>query len=154
MGIVYTPAERAHARHLRERGVAMPFTNANPVAVLVATIAVFILGYIWYVPLFGAKWRALTGRTEAEGREPRVLALLFLATLVVAFVLGEFASYAGASTLTGGALIGLLAWFGFYAATSFADALAERSAPALYFIDNGYYLTSFVIMGAIIGAVR
>lgn len=154
MRIVYIPAESAHARHLKERGVAMPFTNANPVAVLVATIAVFSLAYIWYVPLFGAKWRALTGRTEAEMRQPPVLALLFLANLVMAFVLGEFVSYAGASTLTGGALIGLLAWFGFYAATSFANTLSQGRAATLYFIDNGYYLTGFVIMGGILGAVR
>lgn len=123
--------------------------QANPVAVLVAAIAVFILAYIWYVPLFGAKWRALTGRTEAEMRQPPVLALLFLADLVTAFVLGSFINV-GAG-LTGGALIGLLAWFGFYAATTFANALSQGRAATLYFIDNGFNLAGFVIMGAILG---
>jgi len=132
----------------------MPFTNANPVAVVVAAITVYIWAYIWYGPLFGAKWRALTGRTEAEMRQPPVLALLFLANLVTAFVLGEFVSYAGAATLAGGALIGLLAWFGFYAATTFTNALSQGRSATLYFVDNGFNLTGFVVMGAILGVWR
>lgn len=132
----------------------MQFALVNPTAIILAAIVTNILAYVWYVPLFGAQWRALTSRTEADMRRPQVIALLALGILVTAFTLGEFVSYAGAATLAGGALVGLLAWFGFYAATTFTNVISQGRAAKLYFIDNGFSLVSFAVMGAILGAFR
>jgi len=44
----------------------LEFTGLNWLAILVATVAGFALGGIWYGPLFGDTWLAALGKTATR----------------------------------------------------------------------------------------
>ena len=41
----------------------------NWLAVIVATVATFILGGLWYGPLFGRMWMAASGMTDEKAKQ-------------------------------------------------------------------------------------
>lgn len=47
--------------------------NINYVAVLVAAVAQFIFGAIWYMPIFGKMWGKIHGFDKATPEEQRVM---------------------------------------------------------------------------------
>ena len=44
----------------------MDFSNINIWAVLVATLSTFLVGWLWYGPLFGKAWMSASGMTEEK----------------------------------------------------------------------------------------
>ena len=44
----------------------LDFAGLNWWAILVATVAAFVLGYVWYGPVFGKAWLVALGKTEDE----------------------------------------------------------------------------------------
>jgi hypothetical protein len=68
----------------------------------------------------------------------------------MALVVGNFSP----SNALDGALIGALCWVGFAGATSFGTALFSARSKALWMIDSGYNLVSFVVAGLILAAWR
>ena len=100
----------------------------NWVAIVVATAAAMVIGFLWYGPVFGKTWMALSGRGMGDGSSPGPLyALTALAALVEAIAVNWFINETGWTSGAGGALIGL------------------------YAIDAGYQVFQAVVMGAIIG---
>ena len=67
----------------------------NWLAVIVAGIAMFAIGAVWYTVVFGQQWRALMGIPEGNQPEGFVQALIvgFIANLVEAYVLALFVAY-------------------------------------------------------------
>jgi hypothetical protein len=64
----------------------MPDWDVNYVAVLVATIAAMVIGFLWYMPAVAGKaWMAAIGKTEAEIRAAGKPSI-YIAAVVVAFV--------------------------------------------------------------------
>lgn len=125
----------------------------NWLAVLVATIAKFVLGAIWYSPIaFAPRWQALTGcdPTAAKTGFVKTMAIDFVASFVMAFVLVHAVHYAGAASLGTGAAVGFFNWLGFIGATTLAAGLYEKRPLALWAINNGYLLLALVIMGVIL----
>lgn len=70
-----------------------PSIHLNWLAILVAVIASFLVGGLWYGPLFGGAWKREMGVPEgarpAGGEIGRSLALNLLGTLLMAFVLAH-----------------------------------------------------------------
>jgi hypothetical protein len=148
----------------------MHFPPVNYLAVLVAAILMFILGGLWYSPvLFMKKWLALQDRTEeqmkaqaAAANMPLMYASAFVTALITAWVmahlLGHFAVAVDPEVMrpsaAHGAAFGFVCWLGFAAPTSYATAIFSGKPKQLWFIDTSYYLVSFVIAGAILGAWR
>jgi Protein of unknown function (DUF1761) len=127
--------------------------EVNWIAVVVATIAAFLLGGAWYSQkMFGTKWMQEIGLTE-ESIDQTHMARTFGTTFVLQFVaatalavfLGSDSSWT--SGLHSGALIGLL-WI----ATAYGITyLFEQRSMRLFLINAGYYVVLFSIMGAILG---
>ena len=69
---------------------------------------------------------------------------------VMALVVGNFAP----ATAVDGALIGALCWLGFAGATSFGTAPFSGKPKALWLIDSGFNLVSFVVAGTILAVWR
>ncbi|HVE75608.1 MAG TPA: DUF1761 domain-containing protein, partial [Actinomycetota bacterium] len=44
----------------------MPSVDVNWLAVLVATVAAMVLGFLWYGPVFGRIWLAGMGKTQEQ----------------------------------------------------------------------------------------
>ena len=47
--------------------------DINWIAVLVAAVSAFMIGGIWYGPLFGKKWMELVGKTEEDIKDANML---------------------------------------------------------------------------------
>lgn len=133
--------------------------NVNFVVVFIAAIAPMVLGFIWYGPLFGAKWMKIMGITkkdiEAKKADlPRMYFLMFLSAIVMSYVLARLIVIGGASNAISGAVVGFWTWIGFIATVKLGDVLFNGSPLNLYYIDVTYRLISLVIMGAILGIWR
>lgn len=134
----------------------MSLPPVNHLAVLVSGVVIFMLGGLWYSPvLFAKRWMTLVGKSEAElkaaaGSMPISYLLVFLCGLVSAWVLAiVLANFAPASPMDG-ALVGALCWLGFAGATSFGTALFSGKPKALWLIESGFNLVSFIIAGIIL----
>lgn len=134
--------------------------GVNYPAVLAAAIVNMAIGALWYSPsLFGKGWMELVGirpegvKKRAAGAR-RAYSWTFVASLLMAYALARILWYAGAQTVIGGALIGLLAWLGFVATTGGANYLFEGRPCRLYAINTGYPLVSLIVMGALLAVWR
>ena len=135
-----------------------PFSpvQLNHLAVIAATFASFILGGLWYGPLFGASWMRENGFTEeslAKGNMARIFGWAFLWTLVMAYNLAAFLGDP-AITLGKAVLYGALTGFGWIAMGLFVVGLFERRSVKLMLINGAYMTVALTMMGAIIGAWR
>ena len=125
----------------------------NYLAVLVAAVAAHVLGFLWYGPLFGKKWKSLMKVTEKDKHKGMAKTMVgsFLSTLVMAYVLAWFVGYVGLSPMAG-AMTGAAAWLGFLATSQMGMVFWENKPWSLYLLSTGHYLVSLVVMGAIVGA--
>ncbi len=123
-------------------------------AVLTAAVASFIIGGLWYSPaLFYRTWMRAAALTEEQLRHGNMavifggsLLLQLLAAFVLAMFLGAEADIVFGATA--GFMVGA-AWV----ATAFGVVyLFERRPLALFFINGGYNVVAYTVMGAILGA--
>ena len=124
----------------------------NWLAVVAAAVSAFVLGGLWYGPLFKQAWCREAGidPNARPGHPARVFATAFLAALVAAaafaWLLGPAPELLRAmhdSLLVGLAIVAM----GF----GINYAFAGRSLK-LWLIDGGYHTLQFVLYGAILGA--
>jgi hypothetical protein len=139
----------------------MDLGSINWLAVVVATIAAFVVGFVWFGPktFFPVWWRALGREGEPGGMGipmPVVFGLTVLASLVqavvLALVIGAVRSAGVDVGLAGGLLIGLLMGVGFAAATSLGHRLFAGQGLVVWAIEVGGDIAALVVMGAVIGA--
>ncbi|MBI4895479.1 MAG: DUF1761 domain-containing protein [Candidatus Aenigmarchaeota archaeon] len=129
--------------------------SVNLLAVLVAAIASFIIGFLWYGPLFGKSWIKMMGWTPKQTAEARKKGMAksavvgFISGLVISFVLANIIKFSGALSLIEGLAIGFLVWIGFVAAIMLGSVLWEGRDIKLYVLNVSCYLVSFLVMSAI-----
>ena len=126
------------------------------VAVVVAALVPMILGMVWYAPaVFGNVWIQLIGKKPEDLRKdamPQAYAMMFLAALVLSFVLAHILRWANAMTALGGVKVALTTWIGFVLTTSAGGFVFEGRPIKLYWLQNGYWGGALVIMGIILAA--
>ena len=127
----------------------MPMINI--IAVIVASIANFIIGAVYYGVL-GKPWMAAAGITEEEvrgGQSPALFAMTFVNILVTNIALALFMSMAEISTLTGGIIAGILATV-MVAATRNTNRLYEGGNLKLWLINMGHHAINLIVAGIIL----
>jgi hypothetical protein len=127
-------------------------------AVLVAGIAFWILGAIWYArPAFGNSWMRLIGKTEEQIKaeySPMKLVWALLASLVQAYGIARMMSYTMAGSWGDGLLVGvLLGTCLILPAMGISDIMEGRPAK-LTWINVLYVIVGYVIIGLILGFWR
>ena len=134
----------------------MPTVDVNFWAVLLAAVANMLIGSVWYSKaMFANKWMALIGKTEDElrsGSTSTAYIGMTVSALVMAYVMAHFVNYAGAATVTDGAVVGFWVWLGFIVTAKASDVLFEGRPTGLFAINAGYFLVALPIMGAILAA--
>jgi hypothetical protein len=122
------------------------------VAVLVATLAGFALGALWYGPLFGKAWMRTVGLTQdqlARFNPAVTYGTTFVWALVTAVVLGAELGEAPDikwATMCGAAIGGL-----FVLPSIATNYLFEGKSLLLTAINGGYHVVRFALMGLVFG---
>jgi hypothetical protein len=125
----------------------------NFLAVLVAAIVNYVFATIWYALIFGKIWQKLTGITDMKPA-PMNIILVLIGSFVLSFILYHSIVFGNAyfkiSGVTGGLMGGFFGWFGYIAPVTLATKLWEKKPWGLWFLDNGFWLISLLIMGIIL----
>lgn len=132
----------------------MNMPQINFLAVLVAALSSFVIGYLWYAPFtFGTVWMKEVGLTDKKIRQTNLIktfGLTFLLSLVICFNLA--ALLGRDSGLAWGMMAGGLAGIGWVGASLGINYLFERKSLKLFLINGGYNAVTYIIAGGIIGA--
>ena len=130
-------------------------------AVVVATVANFFFGFLWYTPLFGKAWARelkfdMSG-TPKKGEMARGLIFSLIGNFLLAFVLAhnnaawgfvpEMKDASSVSTIANSAIF---TWLGFYLPVDLNRVSWERASWKLFGINTVYHLLSLVIAAAIL----
>lgn len=120
------------------------------VKVLVAALSSFVLGGLWYGPLFARPWRRLAGLTDERlkaGSPAKIFGLSYLVAFVQAWVFAMFLGPRPSLALGLGAGFSAgLCWVG----GGFAiNDLFERRRIGLWAINAGYQTLAFTLFGSI-----
>ncbi|UPT62321.1 MAG: DUF1761 domain-containing protein [Hyphomonadaceae bacterium JAD_PAG50586_4] len=129
--------------------------DVNWLAVIAAAISSFLLGGIWYGPVFAKAWMKAAGLDEAALKS-RNLGLVFGGSFVLALIAAaSFAVFLGPEVdATTGALYGATAGVCWVAGSFGINYLFERKSLALFLINGGYHAIQFTLIGLILGAWR
>lgn len=131
----------------------MSIADVNWLATVVAAVSAFVVGGLWYGPLFGKVWMRENGLTEQQlaARSPAPvyggsLLLAFIASVMLEAFIGPEA------TLGFGALAGFLVGIGWVATLTAIQYLFEMRSGKLFLINGGYSVITLTVMGTILGA--
>jgi len=130
-------------------------------AVIVATLVHYILGGLWYSPLlFGNKFIQLINWTPEQLRQvesqshAKELALAFVMSLVLVYILAHFVQYTKATNALGGIQTAFWLWLGFVVTTQAPTVIFERRSFGLFAINVAYQLVGCALAGAILAIWR
>ncbi len=126
----------------------------NYLAVALAALSAFFLGYLWYTVLFAKPWQELIGMKGGTGDTPN-LGRLLVGSLVLEIIMAfNLAAFIGRDA---GWLFGLGAGFaaglGWVALALGVNYMFEGKPFKLWLINAGYNVVVFSLMGLIIGAM-
>lgn len=136
----------------------MIFYGVKLAAVIVAAIAAWLFGAVYYTSL-GKAWLAAQNKTEDDIKcggktgfaKAAPFILSFIAEILMAGMLAGLMIRSGPMTIVHGLKAAFAVWFGFMLTTMAVNyAFADRK-PALTLIDAGHWLGVVLIMGAVIG---
>jgi hypothetical protein len=130
-------------------------------AVIVATLVHYILGGLWYSPLlFQKKFIQLVNWTPEHLRQveseshAKELAIAFVMSFVLVYILAHFVQYTKATTALGGIQTAVCLWLGFVVTTQAATVIFEGRSLGLFLINVAYQLVGCALAGAILAFWR
>jgi len=130
--------------------------HVNYLAVLVAAIAVFVLGWLWYSPLlFYKPWM------RARGMDPAVamagakmpagkLVIELVRCIVLAYVIARFVALLGISSWMGAVHFGVFLWIGFPVILLTGSILWENVPVKVAVIHAGDWLVKLLVIPIIV----
>jgi hypothetical protein len=144
-----------------------PQIHLNYLAILASMAAYFVLGFLWYGPIFGKTWLAEMKKPSDCKPEPGAMrksfTLMIIGSFLTMFVLsctvlvwrpsfwnvgedGPNAAY--------GFFAAIFSWIGFYVPVLLGQVGWEGKSWKLFFINAGYYLVGLQIGGLILSCWR
>jgi len=135
----------------------MQFAGMNLLATVLAAVASFMFGWVWYGMLFSDAWLAAIGKSREQVKgdtpSPTPFIISFVGLLIMAWVLAGVLRHLGSDqvTLRNGIITGAFMWLGFVITTLGVNNAFRDAKPALTLIDGGHWLGVLLVQGAIIG---
>ncbi len=130
------------------------FTNMNWLAVIVASLAYFFVGAIWYSFLFKNAWIKNSGVNVNDPNAKKGMMQIMLTSLILVFIcsigIAIFLSRVGPSSWMSGAKVGLVAGACFSVTAISNSYLFEKRPLGLHLINAGYNIVGCVIAGIIL----
>ncbi len=135
----------------------------NLMAVILAAVASFILGFLFHGPFLGKLWMKLadihpTGNEKFADMVPQMLWNL-LSNLFTAYVLAVIYAYVSTSSLSSGAGVGtgvmtaVWIWLGFLVTSSSIEVIWMKRPVRLWLFEAGCSLVVMIAMGIIIASL-
>lgn len=129
----------------------------NHWAVLACAVFNLVLGALWYSPaLFYKAWKYETGITDEQlknANSGKIYGVSFFLAYLMSYNMAFFLG--GPETdFVWGTTAGFLTGFGWAAAIFTAIALFEQKSWKYIFINSGYIIIYFTVIGAVLGAWR
>jgi len=130
--------------------------HVNFLAVLVAAIAVFVLGWLWYSPfLFYKPWM------RARGIDPAVamagakmpagkLVIELVRCIVLAYIVAVLVTLLGVTSWMGAAHFGLVLWIGFPVILLIGSVLWDNTPVKVAAIHAGDWLVKLLVIPIIV----
>lgn len=130
----------------------------NIIAVLVAALAFFFIGFVFYGLLFADLWVGLWGFSEADLAEADAaagpaMAAGFVLTVIIAGFLGAALKALRADSMGGAIKWAIFLWAGFAVTTMAYDIVYAQQPVLLLVLDSAHMLTGFVAMAVILTAM-
>ncbi len=124
-------------------------------AVMGAAVASFVIGMLWYGPLFRTQWMKLSGITTASMKKMKMtpahsMSIGFVATLLTAYVLSNFVHVLGITTLTAAAQFAFWVWVGLVAPVQLGAYLWEGKPLKLFVLNTAHNLVVLIVMSGIL----
>jgi len=142
-----------------------PNIHLNYVAVLIAVVAHFILGFIWYTPLFGKVWAKELGM-NTDQKPPASLMVKGMVMNLIGNFFMVFVFYhniavwmpetwaqlpaEGATPFAYALTASIFTWLGFYVPVDLNSVAWEGKSWKLFFINTSYHLLSLILVSMII----
>lgn len=131
------------------------FSDINWLAILVAAIAYFMLGAVWYSKaLFGTKWAAVVGLDMTDPNKSKGMAKMMTGTFVLILIacmgIAMLVARMDLSVLPSALKLGLITGICFATTAVSISFIYESRPTALYFIDCGYHLAGHLIAAIIL----
>ena len=128
--------------------------DLNWLAVLVATIAYFALGGIWYAEgVFGKAWQRAGGIAVPEGTPgAKFYVIPFITCFIATVATAMIAVATGSTEISEGIILGLVVGIGYAATLTLLGSVFEnRPEPMTWFwISALYHIVGLVIVGIIV----
>lgn len=130
--------------------------QVNYLAVLVAALVVFVLGWLWYSPLlFYKPWM------RAKGIDPAVamsgakmpagkLVIELVRCIVLAYIVARFAALLGISSWMGAVHFGVMLWIGFPVILLTGSVLWDNVPVKVAAIHAGDWLVKLLVIPIIV----
>lgn len=128
----------------------------NWIALLVATIASFAIGFIWYnMKVFGTAWAKSAGMTEEQMNDRSGMGRIFGGAFVFTFIMALMLSYFVRmdTDLSAAARHGAYIGLGISTMAMGVNALYEKKGWLYILINGGYITTTTIVMAVIIAAM-
>ena len=132
--------------------------NANLLAILIAAVSGFMVGGIWYGPLFGKAWQRELGLSDAELQNANMLkiyGLTLLFSIFSAVMLAHLFARTGVTEFHIIMMMSVGIALGFIIPAIGTNYLFGRKSGKLFAIDAGYWIAFYAAMGlvfALLGA--
>ncbi|HSE56649.1 MAG TPA: DUF1761 domain-containing protein [Candidatus Paceibacterota bacterium] len=132
----------------------------NGLAILGSMVLSVIIGFVWYGPLFGKRWMALSGIIMPPDKKPcfkdmlKPILISLIGAFFMALCLSYSIAYAGAFMERFGTSMGIQAgfwsWLGFVVPIQLSFVAWEGKPWKLFCIHAGYWLVLLCGMGIIL----
>ena len=134
--------------------------DINWLGVLVATLAYFVLGALWYSPmLFGKRWMRAAGiaePAEGEGPGPAIYLMPLISSLLASVALAMIARAMNASGAGDGLELGLIVGLGFVISVMLTTATFETHKPepwVWFALTAGYHFVGVILASIIVSVL-
>jgi len=124
----------------------------NYLAVLVAAIVAFALGFVWYGPAFGKKWAGYSGISlEAMKSIPKdKMIKTYVLSFVGVFVEVTFLLFFTLLMATQFWHTALMVWFAFLLFSAMGPVFWENKPWGLFLINTSYSLVKLLLAGIVL----
>ena len=128
----------------------------NYLAVLVAVVLQFVLGFLWYGPLFGEAWMGMVGldmaTIEADPAGAGEWITNVVSAVISMWVLSWLFVKLGVDNWLRGAGLGLLIGVAFVLLSTMTSGMFAKDPYGLAWITGGFTTAGLTLGGAVLGA--